>query len=165
MSIEQIWYWSYDADGQPPHCKRVSRMPMEFQLSLALGLAKAFVLGCAGYRQTWISKTGEKYWYWPHPLSASGWWIIPARVEARAFALVKAATTQALMEYYGKCDETDAAAVLKRWKRTGAWRKHIWNITPRRELLTPKAITDPLFRAKAKRKESAQMAALERQRQ
>lgn len=130
MSIEALWYSMYDPDGNAPHCKRYCRLPMAEQWEMVIGLAISISEGSAGYRKFHIEKTGEVYWYWPHPLSGTGWWLIPERIERRAHALVKLATDEAF-RFRSTVINSQIAVILRRWKRTGAWRRHVWDIVPR----------------------------------
>lgn len=137
MSVEALWYSMYSAGGKAPHCVRLSRMPMTEQWNAAIDLAISFTTGEAGYRQVFISRTREQYWYWPDARSKSGWWLIPERVAQRAFALEHAACNQVFHVNHGCADQEQVAAVLRQWKRTGAWRGHVAHIVPRRALIKP----------------------------
>src|SRR6185312_11056709 len=126
MSIEALWYKSY-SNGEPPRAKRISRMDMQQQWALTIDLAMCFACDEAGYtavRSIW--KTGEIYWYWPHILSDSNWWLVPERICKRVARLTENAQTQAMRERH-----RDATRVLTRWEKTGAWRRHCWHISPR----------------------------------
>lgn len=130
MSIEALWYSMYSDSGAAPHCTRYCRLPMWQQWSLTIDIARSFAEAAAGYRNTWIARTRETYWYWPHPLSASGWWLIPYRIQTRVFALYKAAVLQATRRT-GSATCHEIAAVLAAWRRTGVWRRHASRIIPR----------------------------------
>jgi hypothetical protein len=81
MSIEAMWYASYDADGNHPQCNRLIRLPRHEQLGMAFDLAIDFRRGCAGYRNVGENQTtGENYWWWPRPNVKYGdWWMLPKR--------------------------------------------------------------------------------------
>lgn len=143
MSIEALWYSMFE-DGKAPHCTRLSRLPIQDQWLAAIDLAISFARGAAGYRQTFITRTREQYWYWSHPGSRTGWWLIPERVAKRAFQLYRDATTQACRQGGGSANGDDTASVLLRWKDSRAWRRHAAWITPRRDLIPP--VIPPLKR-------------------
>lgn len=130
MNAEALWYSMYDGDGDPPKCKRWSRMPMGVQWDLTIDLAIDWSIGQAGSRPTYISKTHERYWYWPHPLSDTGWWMIPHRVEVRIKRLYTDARAEAFYRRASVSPE-DVANVLRHWKKSGAWYRHVWGIGPR----------------------------------
>jgi len=152
MTTEEVWYSMYTPGGQPPHCTRLSRLPMDRQWNAPLDFAIGFALGTAGYRQTWITRTREKYWYLD-----GAWWLIPDRIEKRIMALYSDAVTQACMRNRGHADSEEVVAVLRSWRRTGVWRRHVAHIIPRREL-----ITSVIPRGKGKRgKRSVDIAAVQ----
>ena len=131
MSIEALWYASY-RQGKPPLCKRLCRMPMQEQWDASIDLALAFAGGSAGFRQASISSTREQYWYWRHPASVTGWWLLTERITRRALSLYRDAIAQACREHAGGATPDQIAGVLASWKRTGAWRKRAVKIVPRR---------------------------------
>jgi hypothetical protein len=132
MTTESLWYSSYSSAGEAPTCKRYCRLPMDQQWSLVIDFAIAYAEGRAGYRQTYIARTREKYWFCPHPLSDTGWWIIPDRIERRVFALNRDAASHVMRNNHGVADSRQIAAALIAWKRSGVWRKHASSIAPRR---------------------------------
>lgn len=81
VSIEAMWYASYDEDGRPPRCNRLTRMPWAQQMGVAFDLALDLPAGRAGTRGGRISTTGETYWWWPdRPHRKYGdWWLLPLR--------------------------------------------------------------------------------------
>lgn len=82
MSIEAMWYAAHDADGNPPTCNRLIRMPWAQQLGVAFDLALDLPAGRAGYRAVGeFSTTGETYWWWSdRPNRKYGdWWFLPRR--------------------------------------------------------------------------------------
>lgn len=130
MSIESWWYSDF-RDGKPPRCSRLCRMDMQFQFLAAVEIAIDFSMGIAGYRVISITLTREKYWYWAHPQSKTGWWLIPDRVERRAMHLLEMATKTALKPS-GSCQQDAITQMLIRWKKNGHWRNVISHIAPRR---------------------------------
>lgn len=130
MTFEALWYSMYSAGGDAPRCKRYCRLPMDDQWEMVIDLAISVSAGYAGYRKFHIEKTGEVYWYWPHPLSKTGWWLIPKRIESRANALLKQATNEAF-RFRSTVDSAQITTILRRWKSTKAWRHHVWGIVPR----------------------------------
>jgi hypothetical protein len=131
MSFEALWYSAFDPEGHAPLCKRFSRLPMSQQFDLTIDLAIAFASGIAGYRKVWILRTGEIYWHWPHDLSASGWWLMPSRIEKRVFELERLAARQAMLMHHGHASNRQIVGVLNRWRLTGVWRRHVTSIVPR----------------------------------
>lgn len=130
MSIEALWYSSYASDGTPPKMRRLCRQPMQRQWTAAIDLAIAFAAGEAGYRKTGrITLTGEETWYWRQ--ADGDWWLIPHRVDRRAFALTEAATECELYRGRGQAAQTDVAIRLERWRQTGQWRTIAATIHPR----------------------------------
>lgn len=123
MTTETLWYC---ARPSPPHCTRLSRQASRRAWTAAIDLAVDYVSGRAGYRRTWLHRTGEEYWVW-----RSEWWLIPYRVAARARALVRAAVMQACRERGGTATDEGVAQVLRRSRRTGAWRRHAVLIYPK----------------------------------
>lgn len=139
MSVEAVWYRMHD-HGQPPHCRRLSRLPMPDQWTATITLAGAFAAGRAGYRRVSIQRTREIYWYWPaSPLAQphdTGWWLIPHRITQRVFRLHDAALrcamrTPSMRHPQGGIPQSAVIAVLHRWQRTNTWRHHITDIFPR----------------------------------
>lgn len=136
MSFEALWYSMVSDNGKEPHCTRLSRQPISLQWESAPEIAAAFIEGRAGYRQASITLTREQYWYWPHPLSRSGWWLLPERVARRVFRIVNHASSQACRENAGSASTEQVISVIRRWQRTGTWRRHAI-LVPRRELIDP----------------------------
>jgi hypothetical protein len=99
---------------------------MEAQWNAPLDFAIGFALGTAGYRKTHISLTGEAYWFLDDV-----WWLIPQRIEKRLMKLYGDAVNQACRQNHGHADSEDIVAVLRSWRRTGVWRRHVWYIFPR----------------------------------
>lgn len=130
MTIEALWCSSY-IDGEPPRCRRLSRLPLADQWRAAIDLAIAFVRGEAGYRKTHVTLTRESYWYWraegyaqrSATANRSDWWLVPMRVELRALRLADLAAQCAARMGRGRCDSASIAAVLERWRRTGHWQR------------------------------------------
>jgi len=104
---------------------------MEQQFDLVIDLAVAFASGSAGYRKFGIALTGEVYWFFPHAMAPSGWWLIPARIQARALRLNECAIDQVIRRNKGRADTAQIVSVLRQWKRTGSWRRHVCTIVPR----------------------------------
>lgn len=131
MTVEEIWYSMFSAEGAPPHSKSYCRLPMDEQWSLAIDLAISFAKGEAGYRKVRITKTGEVYWHWPRSQSDTGWWLIPSRIERRVFALNEAATAHVMRQNSGVARSGEIADTLVAWKLSHAWEKYAVAIIPR----------------------------------
>jgi hypothetical protein len=52
---ESQWYRDYSDAGEPPHCRRLSRLPMREQYGVGIDLAIAQIEGRASYRNTVIT--------------------------------------------------------------------------------------------------------------
>ena len=130
MSVEEMWYCSYRTvrkrgggeERVPPLCHRMCRRPTAEQWEAVIDLAIEIVTGEAGWRHATISLTGERYWYFRR-----GWWLLTGRHEDRARLLVAAATKtearRAAAGGSGITDTRDVAALLRRWKESGRWRR------------------------------------------
>lgn len=134
---EITWYQSY-RNGNPPRCRRVSRLPEDVQWTVAIDLAISIARGAASMRAVFIGRTWERYWYWPdgdevipderaakYPIRHTGWWLVPWLVTIRARALVEAAEHAEAHVPRAASPEHRAylARRLERWKQTGHWRK------------------------------------------
>lgn len=154
MSIEALWY-SMMQGVKEPSCARYSRLPMQEQFALTIDLAITWAAGQSGYRNTHITSTREQYWFVAPDSEAtaillaaragagrnpaaklSGWWLIPDRIAKRIFALYDAATREVWRRHGPMASGPQIEAVLRRWKATGAWRRH-GSLIPRRELIAP----------------------------
>jgi hypothetical protein len=131
MSVEGLWYQSFSASGEPPHCRRVSRQDFGAQAECAIALAVGFARGSAGYRQTAAGVRRESYWHDGERLYAgtrrsphdTGWWLVPPRIERAIFALHHAAVECELRRGgRGTCAETYVARRLRKWWSSGHWR-------------------------------------------
>lgn len=138
MTVEGLWYASFDASGTQPRPRRFSRLPMGEQWNASIAVAIAFAMGRAGYRQVGcIPLTGERWWYWrsdlaPLPQGTSGdWWLMPARILRRVELLIDRAGRQARRELRRTPSYAEIACVLRRWRRTGCWRRHAMLVSPR----------------------------------
>ena len=129
MSIEAHWYKCFSSDGSPPHRRRLSRQPMARQWQAAIDLAVGLASGTVGYRPVGRNGYGEVTWYWPQP--EGDWWLVPYRVEQRAFALVRAATACELHRGRGRADGAAIVRRLATWRRTGQWRPVAAALYPR----------------------------------
>lgn len=130
MSAEAIWYGSY-VDGRPPKCRRLSRLPHSQQVGIAFSLALARQRGEAECRPTWLSLTGETYWYWPgleRPATKSGgstpWWMLPPRTvrlanQVLAWATARAARQSPPVDPYGRDALPPSLRVSPRSPRAG----------------------------------------------
>jgi hypothetical protein len=132
MSIEAYWYQCYDADGNPPKCRRLSRLPAHVTWEAAIDFAIGYASGRAGYRSIGRnSVTGETTWWCPDfqperrsaKSAVSEWWLIPYRVERRIFALYQAAIECEIIRGRGTAAGDAIASRLRTWKRTGHWQK------------------------------------------
>jgi hypothetical protein len=93
---ESIWYAGYDAEGNPPHCRRLSRLPRWEQYGIGIDLAIAKIEGKASSRPYRHTLTEEAWWYWPELRPSTqpnaeakkrgwrGWWMVHPRVERLA---------------------------------------------------------------------------------
>lgn len=130
MTIEGLWYRSFDADGNAPPMRRLSRKPLHRQWTAAIDLAIAYAAGVAGYRLTGrISLTREETWYWPQP--DGDWWLIPHRVDRRCMELASAATRCEIHRGHGRASTVAIVERLRRWRETGQWRRIAAGIYPR----------------------------------
>lgn len=143
MSIEQAWYASYSANCSSPKCRRLSRLPMREQWEAAIVLAIGIAEGTAGWRSSGtITTTGEQYWLAPDlqppqrsALAArSPWWLIPRRVALRAQAIHMAAIECEMRRGGGQADGSAIVARLRRWRQSGAWRRHAAQIRTKRSM-------------------------------
>lgn len=131
MSIEAIWYSDYSRLGSEPPCRRVCRLPIAEQWKVPIDLAIGFAGGRAGWMNRTISRTWERYWYWPGRDPKINWWLIPYRIDKRVMKLHVAATDQALRECAGVASPQDVVAVLRAWRRRGTWRRHVFAVSPK----------------------------------
>lgn len=104
MSIEGMWYASYDEQGNRPKLNRLIRMAPVDQLGLAFDFACDFYLyGDAGWMHRTIETTGERYWWWPKAprgVKYGVWWLLPKRTTQLAErAHDWAATPQSIDDY------------------------------------------------------------------
>lgn len=136
MTTEALWYSMHNAEGKPPHCQRVCRLPLAEQAEFAIRLAVGFADGEAGYRKTHISRTGESYWC-RNGVDGAEWWLVPPRIERAIFALHEAAVQCEMRRGRGRCAEIAVAARLRAWQRTGHWRQVARECWRRSEIKPP----------------------------
>ena len=137
MSVESNWYCSF-VNNKPPTLRRLCRLPIETQWEAAIEIAIAYSSGMAGFRNVGKSYIGEITWYvlgWsPKARSANAsksiWWLIPGRIDRRVFAIYEAAQ-KTVLRTSPSVSSDEVTACLKRWKKSGAWRKIAAGIFPK----------------------------------
>lgn len=140
MTTEGLWYRAFH-NGKPPTQRRLCRMPMDVQWQAAIEIAIAYASGRAGFRNVGKSYIGEITWYvtgWmPEKRSANSaesiWWLIPARVDRRIFAIYSAAVQSVSVADNGVATPQRVVSCLRKWRRTGAWRSIAAEIRPKRK--------------------------------
>lgn len=150
MSIEALWYQDHTEDGHEPTCRRLSRLPIEIAFEAAIDLAIDYARGRAGYRSVGRNTvTGEVTWWAPDfqpparsaTSAKSEWWMIPGRVDRRALALYSAAIECEIRRTQGTAEAVDIVRRLRRWKRSGHWRRIASGIAPKTVVIAPKKRT------------------------
>lgn len=82
----------------------------------------------------------------------SGWVVIPVRTLRRAEEIVDAAMRCAREQSIERWPDIEdrVTTLLYRWRRSGAWRRHAWHVTPRHTPARP--AKKPRFTRRAARK-------------
>lgn len=101
---EEYWYWP---DAPVPN-------PWDLRAS---GLQHKQIAAITGLSQGSVSTMTRK--------PRSDWWLIPAYIASRARDLYQDAVICACRAGGGQAHGEDIARVLRRWRVTGQWRRHV----------------------------------------
>lgn len=126
-SGEQLWYAMMGLDGPPPKPRRLMRRPMQEQWEAAIRMAAQ----PTSWRRITHSVTGERYIYCHSGDDYEGWWMVPYRIAERIQTLRRTAEQAATRSQNGAAYPSDVVRVLRRWQRTGQWRRHAARVHPR----------------------------------
>jgi hypothetical protein len=140
MTTTETYYYQCFKNGEPQLQRRLCRYDLDSQLRAAIEIAIAYSEGHAGYRNIGRSYIGEVTWYvsgWtpegvpPGPRDTI-WWMIPFRVDKRIMALYNAAIDTAIRANKGSAGPAQITGILKKWQRTGHWRRIASQYFPKR---------------------------------